>query len=142
MPNGVVRRKLLNSDSNEIGIQNDLTYKRTLNHLAKWLSFRLQSKWFRVRISFLSVKLQIWHLLRRRSFLTFRQTIESGFTLKIRRWHDNNIQFFNSLFASWFLINLDFLLPHTSYFDNIITRITITRIWNSWIYVFSIFPAL
>ena len=142
MPNGVVRRKLLNSDSNEIGIQNDLTYKRTLNHLAKWLSFRLRSKWFRVRISFLSVKLQIWHLLRRRSFLTFRQTIESGFTLKIRRWHDNNIQFFNSLFASWFLINLDFLLPHTSYFDNIITRITITRIWNSWIYVFSIFPAL
>ena len=142
MPKGIVRRKLLNSDSNEIGIQNHLTYKRKLNHLAKWLSFCLRSKWFSVRISLLSFKLQIWHLLWRRSFLTFRQTIESGFTLKIRRWNDNNMQFFNSTFASWFLINLDFLLPHTSHFDNIITRITITRIWNSWIYVFSIFPAL
>ena len=26
----------------------------------------------------------------------------------------------NSPFASWFLINLDFLLPHVAYFDNII----------------------
>ena len=26
----------------------------------------------------------------------------------------------NSLFASWFLINLDFLLPHIAHFDNII----------------------
>ena len=142
MPKGVVRRKLLNSDSNEVGIQNHLTYKRKLNHLAKWFSFRLRCKCFRIRISLLSFKLQIWHLLWRRSFLTFRQTIESGFTLKIRRWNDNNMQFFISTFASWFLINLDFLLPHTSHFDNIITRITITRIWNSWIYVFSIFPAL
>ena len=27
----------------------------------------------------------------------------------------------NYRFASWFLINLDFLLPHTAHFDNIIT---------------------
>ena len=26
----------------------------------------------------------------------------------------------NSHFASWFLINLDFLLPHISHFDNIV----------------------
>ena len=26
----------------------------------------------------------------------------------------------NSRFASWFLINLDFLLPHIAHFDNII----------------------
>ena len=26
----------------------------------------------------------------------------------------------NSLFASWFLINLDFLLPHITYVDNIV----------------------
>ena len=28
---------------------------------------------------------------------------------------------FNNLFASWFLINLDYLLPHIAHFDNIIT---------------------
>ena len=27
----------------------------------------------------------------------------------------------NNPFASWFLINLDFLLPHIAHFDNIIT---------------------
>ena len=27
---------------------------------------------------------------------------------------------FNNPFASWFLINLDFLLPHIAHFDNII----------------------
>ena len=27
----------------------------------------------------------------------------------------------NSPFASWFLMNLDFLLPHIAHFDNIIT---------------------
>ena len=40
--NDVVRPKLRNSDSNEIGIQNHLTRKRTLNHLAKWLIVRLK----------------------------------------------------------------------------------------------------
>ena len=35
-----------------------------------------------VRISLLSLKIQIWHLLRARSSLIFRQTIKCGFTLK------------------------------------------------------------
>ena len=26
----------------------------------------------------------------------------------------------NNLFASWFLINVDFLLPHIAHFDNIV----------------------
>ena len=56
--------------------------------LAKWLSVRLRTKWLWVRISLLLFKLQIWHLLRARSFWTFRQTIEYGFTLK--PVHDNN----------------------------------------------------
>ena len=41
--------------------------------------------WLWVRIALLSLKLQIWCLLRARSFLTFRQTIECGFTLKLVR---------------------------------------------------------
>ena len=36
----------------------------------------------RIRISLLSLKLQIWRLLRARSSLTFRQIIECSFTLK------------------------------------------------------------
>ena len=47
-----------------------------LNHLislAKWLSVRLRTKWFWVRVQLQSLKLQIWHLLRARSSLTFRQ---------------------------------------------------------------------
>ena len=38
-----------------------------------------------VRISLLSLKLQTWRLLRARRFLTFRQTIECRFTLKLVR---------------------------------------------------------
>ena len=54
-----------------------------LASLAKWLSGNLQTKWLWVRISFLSLKLQIWCLLQAKSSLTFRQTIEYGFTLKL-----------------------------------------------------------
>ena len=56
-----------------------------LNHLAslaKWLSVRLQTKWLWAPITLLSLKLQIWRLLRARSSLTSRQTKESRFTLK------------------------------------------------------------
>ena len=53
--------------------------------LAKWLSVHLKTKWLWVRIALLSLKLQIWRLLPARSSLTFRQTIECGFTLKIVR---------------------------------------------------------
>ena len=50
--------------------------------LAKWLSVRLQTKWMWVGITLLPLKLQIWRLLRARSFLAIKQTIECGFTLK------------------------------------------------------------
>ena len=50
-------------------------------HSTKWLRVRLRSKWLWVRISLLSLKLQISHLLRARSSLTFRQ-LECRFTLK------------------------------------------------------------
>ena len=45
----------------------------------------LESRMSRVRILSLSLKLHIWHLLRVRSSLTFRQTIECRFTLKLVR---------------------------------------------------------
>ena len=71
-------------------MHNHLVRKRTLNHLgkmeaslAKWLSIRLRTKWLRVRIPLLSLKLQIWCMFRVRSSLTFRQTIECRFTLKL-----------------------------------------------------------
>ena len=51
----------------------------------KWLNVRLRTKSLWVRITLLSLKLQIWHLLRARSSLTFRYTIECGFTLKLVR---------------------------------------------------------
>ena len=53
--------------------------------LAKWLSVRLRTKWLWVRIPLLSLKLQIWRLLRAWSSLTFRQTTECRFTLKLIR---------------------------------------------------------
>ena len=56
-----------------------------MTSLAKWLSVGLLTKWLWIRITLLSLKLQIWRLLRARSSLTFRQTIECGFTLKIVR---------------------------------------------------------
>ena len=41
--------------------------------LAKWLSVRLRTKWFWVRVQLQSLHLQISGLLRARSSLTFRQ---------------------------------------------------------------------
>ena len=55
-------------DSNEIRTHSHLVRKRTLNHLAKlvsfakWLSVRLRTMWLWVRNSLLSIKLQTWHL--------------------------------------------------------------------------------
>ena len=73
-------------------IRSNAPYRKVLtaqlNHLAnlaKWLSVRLRTKWLWARISMLSVKLQIWRLLRATSSLTFRQTIECGFTMKLVR---------------------------------------------------------
>ena len=53
--------------------------------MAKWLSFRLRSKWLWVRIVLSSLELQIWRLFWSRSSLTFRQTIECGISLKLVR---------------------------------------------------------
>ena len=68
-------RELQQIDSNGIRTHNHLVRKRTLNHL--------RTTWLWVRIPLLSLKLEIWHLLRARSSLTFWQTIECGFTLKL-----------------------------------------------------------
>ena len=76
-------------NSNGIRTHSHLVRKRTLNQLAKLaslaksLSVRLRNKWLWVRILLPSLKLQIWRLLRGRSLLTFRQTIECRFTLKL-----------------------------------------------------------
>ena len=79
------------SDSNVIRTHNHLVRKRKLNHLAKldslakWVSVRLQTNWLWVQIALLPFKPQIWRLLQARRSLTFRQTIECGFTLKLVR---------------------------------------------------------
>ena len=78
-----VRKKII-SDTNMTRTHNHLVRKRAFNHFAslvKWLSVRLQTKWLWVRIMLLSLKIQIW--LQARNSLTFRQTIECGFTLKV-----------------------------------------------------------
>ena len=51
--------------------------------LAKWLSVCLWTKWLWVQITLLSLKLQVWLQLQAMSSLTFRQTIECGFSLKL-----------------------------------------------------------
>ena len=73
-------------DSNAIRTHNYLDRKRTLNHLAKlakWFSVCLRTKWLWVWIALLPLKFQIWSLLQTRYSLTFRQTIECEFALKL-----------------------------------------------------------
>ena len=53
--------------------------------LDKWSSDYLGTKWLWVWIPLLSLKFQIWRLLRASRSLTFWQTIECGFTLKLVR---------------------------------------------------------
>ena len=76
----------------EINIQSNTPYRQVLTthlnnlaSLAKWLSVRLRTKWFWVRISLLLLKLQIWRLLRARTSLTLRKTTMCGFTLNLVR---------------------------------------------------------
>ena len=57
-------------------------YKLSGLECGYWLSVRLRTKWFWVRIQLQSLKLQISCLLRARSFLDIQATIECGFTLK------------------------------------------------------------
>ena len=73
-------------DSNGIRTHNHLVRKQTLNHLTKLsksLSFRLRTKWLWVWMPLLSLKPRIWRLLRARSSLTFRKTVECRFILKL-----------------------------------------------------------
>ena len=59
-----------------------------LNHLislGKRLNVCLRTEWLWVWIPVLSLKLWIWHLLQVRGSLTFRQTLEFRFTLKLVR---------------------------------------------------------
>ena len=74
--------------NNGIRTQDYLVRKRTLSHLASlanWLSVYLQSNRLWVRIPLFQPKLQIWDMFWARSSLTFKQTIECGFTLKLVR---------------------------------------------------------
>ena len=73
---------------------------RPHNHLV-----RLRTKWM---FLLLSLKLQIWRLLRTRSSLTFRQTRECRFTLKLAR--DMTITCSYNVFMHHHLITLLFLL--------------------------------
>ena len=64
---------------------------------AKWLSVRLRTKWFRVRVQLQSLKLQISRLLRAKKLLDIQATIECGFTLCLRYYtgHSNFDQILN-----------------------------------------------
>ena len=62
------------NDCNGTGTHNQLVRKRTLNHLvslAKCLSVRLRTNWLWVRVPLQSLKLQLSHLFRAKSTLTF-----------------------------------------------------------------------
>ena len=87
-PSQIFSTNTKQSDSNGSRTHSHLVPERTLNDLAslaKWLSVQLRTKWLWAWLPLLSLKLQIWHLIRARRFLTFRQTIECGFTLKLIR---------------------------------------------------------
>ena len=62
-----------------------------MTSLAKWLSVRLRTKWFWVRVQLQSLKLQISRLLRAKELLDIQATIECGFTLCLRYYtgHSN-----------------------------------------------------
>ena len=82
--------------------------------LAKLLSVRLRTKWLGVWIPLLSLKLQICRLRRARNSLTFRQSIECEFTLKLVR--DKIITYSQDLFTQlrpsgiiWDKISLHFI---------------------------------
>ena len=82
--------------------------------LTKLLSVCLRTKWLGVWIPLLLLKLQISRLLWARSSLTFRKTIECGFTLKLV--HDMIRTFSQDLFTQlrpsgiiWVKISLHFI---------------------------------
>ena len=69
------------SDSSGIWMHNQIVHKQTPNHLYDAFGYMLLSCYY--WIQFMSLKLEIWCLLQARSSLTFRQTIECRFTLKL-----------------------------------------------------------
>ena len=85
--------------------QNHLVRKRTLNHLAKrhlvslakWLSVRLQTKWFWVRVQLQLLKLQILRLLRARSSLIFRQlqSVDLPWIYAYVTWEEHTVEAFS-----------------------------------------------
>ena len=89
-------KELLAQNRREIWRLIDCNWTRTQKHLVrkgtlKWLSFRLRTKWFWVRVQLQSLKLQILHLLRARSSWqsgNYRVWIHS----ETCTWRDQNIQ--------------------------------------------------
>ena len=72
--------------------------------MAKWLNVRLRTKWFWVWVQLQSLKLQISHLLRARSSLTFRQlwNVDSLWKAYVT-WQEHTV--------SWYLEQIE----HTNY---------------------------
>ena len=86
--------------------------------LSSWLSVLLRTKWLWVdRISLLSLKLQIWCLPRVRSSLTFRQTIECGFTLKLVRDMIITYSLISAVFRGAVLISGEALIRGRRFFS-------------------------
>ena len=77
------RRETWNlSDCNWTQTQNHLVSKRTLNHLAKWMSVQLRTKWLWVRIQLQSTVLFLWILQNLKNSLFYRPplVVASGAT--------------------------------------------------------------
>ena len=86
--------------------------------LSSWLSVLLRTKWLWVdRISLLSLKLQIWCLPRVRSSLTYRQTIECGFTLKLVRDMIITYSLISAVFRGAVLISGEALIRGRRFFS-------------------------
>ena len=84
----VTGKSKLKYDYNGIRTHNHLVCKRTLNHLAKWSSVRLQTKWLWFRVPLQSLKLQISRVFQARSSLTFRQlqSVDSLWNAYVTWW--------------------------------------------------------
>ena len=97
-----------------------------LNHLAslaKWLSVRLRTKWLWVRITLLSLKIQIWCLLRTRSFAIY---ILSCGIKKRKKLICLKVSFSNQIFQS------DIVTPKLKYVNE--SCIIIKLIWTIFAY--------
>ena len=83
--------------------------------MAKWLSVRLQTKWFWVQVQLQSLKLQISRLLRAKSSLSFRIQ-ECGFTLKcvsdMTRTYSQHLFIFVIISSTYYIIYCLLCLCH------------------------------